>query len=214
MALLKQALGKQLREASRDRRTGHRRQVRRALLEAAAAVFLDTGYEALSMRRVALRAGYTATTIYRYFTDKDALLFAVVAEGFEAFGEALRAGRDAGGSPLDRIQSMGMAYVRFGLDHPGLYRVLFVQRPDFLTRPREGVQPLRVECFTLLREAVADAMAAGAAAPGDPVGVSMTLWAVVHGVTALATTMPGVTRAQAEHMAVEATSWCVEGIRP
>jgi hypothetical protein len=108
---------------------------------------------------------------------------------------------------------MGLAYVRFGLDHPALYRLLFIQRPDFLGRSRGDIQTLRVESFTLLRETVVSAMSAGAITAADAAAVSMSLWAVVHGVASLAITMPGVSRAQADQMAAQAVGWCVQGIR-
>jgi AcrR family transcriptional regulator len=199
--------------ASERRRIGHRDHVRKAIMAAAAKVFLEVGLEGFAMRKVAERVGYTATTIYRYFRDKDDLLFAVVSEGLTAFTAALREGRDEVADPLARIEGLGLAYVRFGLDHPELYRLLFIQRPDFLGRSRGDIQTLRVESFTLLREAVTVAMKAGVAAPGDAAGVSMSFWAVVHGVTSLAITMPGVSRAQADHMAAEAVGWCVSGMR-
>jgi AcrR family transcriptional regulator len=180
---------------------------------AAGSAFLELGYQALSMRKVAERAGYTATTLYRYFQDKDDLLFAMVSEGLSAFTRELREGRESGEEPLARIEAMGLAYIRFGLDHPALYRLLFIQRPDFLGRGRGDIQTLRVESFSLLRGAVAEAMSAGAAAHGDAAAVSMSLWAVVHGVTSLAITMPGVSRAQANQMAIEAVGWCLQGIR-
>ena len=199
--------------ASERRRKGHRGQVRKLLLDSAAAVFVEVGLEALSMRKVAERAGYTATTLYRYFEDKDELVFAMVSEGLAAFTAALREGRDGGDDPLSQIEGMGLAYVRFGLDHPTLYRLLFIQRPDFLGRPRGDVQTLRVESFSLLREAVSHAMGTGAAAPGDAAAVSISLWAVVHGVASLAITMPGVSRTQADQMAAQAVGWCIQGIR-
>jgi len=199
--------------ASARRRQGQRGQVRKAILDAAGAVFLEVGLEALSMRKVAERAGYTATTIYRYFGDKDDLLFSMVAESLSAFTAALREGREAGEDPLGRIEGMGLAYVRFGLDHPALYRLLFIQRPDFLGRFRGEVQTLRVESFTLLRETVVSAMSAGAVVADDAAAVSMSLWAVVHGVASLAITMPGVSRAQADQMAAQAVGWCIQGIR-
>lgn len=199
--------------ASQRRRQGQKSQVRKAILDAAATVFLDVGLDALSMRAVAERAGYTATTIYRYFADKDDLLFSMVAEGLAAFTTALREGRDVGEDPLSRIEGIGLAYVRFGLDHPALYRLLFIQRPDFLGRSRGDIQTLRVESFTLLREAVVSAMSAGAARADDAAAVSMSLWAVVHGVASLAITMPGVSRVQADHMAAQAVGWCIQGLR-
>lgn len=45
---------------------------------AAASLFTDEGYDETSTARIAKAAGVTATTIYWYFTDKDALLVAVL----------------------------------------------------------------------------------------------------------------------------------------
>jgi AcrR family transcriptional regulator len=206
-------VGDKVSMASQRRRKGHKSQVRKAILDAAASVFLEVGLDALSMRKVAERAGYTATTIYRHFTDKDDLLFSTVAEALGTFTAALREGRDGGDDPLARIEGIGLAYVRFGLDHPALYRLLFIQRPDFLGRSRGDIQTLRVESFTLLREAVVSAMSAGAVRADDAAAVSMSLWAVVHGVASLALMMPGVSRPQADQMAVQAVGWCIQGIR-
>jgi AcrR family transcriptional regulator len=51
-------------------------------VDAAGALFLEQGYERFSLRKVAERIGYSPTTIYLYFRDKDDLLFTVVDEGF------------------------------------------------------------------------------------------------------------------------------------
>jgi AcrR family transcriptional regulator len=48
---------------------------RQAILTAAGALFLEQGYERFSLRKVAERIGYSPTTIYPYFRDKDDLLF-------------------------------------------------------------------------------------------------------------------------------------------
>src|SRR5262245_54863454 len=78
-----------VRQASRARREQQKESLGRIILDAAGELFLEQGYEGFSMRRVAERIGYSATTIYRYYEDKDDFLFAVVNEGFSEFARKL-----------------------------------------------------------------------------------------------------------------------------
>src|SRR5919201_3552732 len=105
-----------LRRASRRRRAQEKLELRQAILAAAGELILEKGYEAFSLRQVAERIGYSATTIYLYYDDKDALVGAVVAEGFARFLRALEAVRTE--DPLGRIADLGRAYVRFARANP------------------------------------------------------------------------------------------------
>src|SRR5919112_3798302 len=104
-----------LREVSRRRRERQKDDLRRAILDAAAALFLEHGYEGLSMRQIAERIGYSATTIYRYYEDKDDLLFAIVQEGFLRFGQQLAKAAQSSDDPRERLPALGHAYIEFGL---------------------------------------------------------------------------------------------------
>ena len=75
----------------------------RVILDAATQLFLRHGYRDFSLRQVAAAIGYTPTTIYLYFEDKDDLLFHVAMEGFRHFGAMLQAGYDAGATPMERL---------------------------------------------------------------------------------------------------------------
>lgn len=177
-----------LREVSRRRRERQRDDLRRAILDAAGALFLEQGYEGLSMRQIAERIGYSATTIYRHYEDKDDLLRAIVEDGFRRFGAQLsRASRSAGDEdPLGRLRALGQAYVEFGLRNPVYYRLMFMQRHDILFESRAEETAPMIDSFAVLRQAVEGAMRAGALREGDPETTSTVIWAVVHGVTALA----------------------------
>ena len=73
------------RTASRKRREQDRLELRRRILKTAGEEFLKNGYDNFSLRRVAERIGYTPTTIYLHFRDKDDLLLATVQEGSQDF---------------------------------------------------------------------------------------------------------------------------------
>lgn len=177
-----------LREVSRRRRERQREDLRRAILDAAGALFLEQGYEGLSMRQIAERIGYSATTIYRHFEDKDDLLYAIVQDGFQRFGAQLqRAARAAeGGGPQERLRALGQAYVEFGLKNPVYYRLMFMQRHDILFESRAAETAPMIDSFAVLRQSVEAGMKAGVLRAGDPETTSTVIWAVMHGITSLA----------------------------
>lgn len=175
-----------LQEVSRRRREQERDNLRRAILDAAAGLFLEQGYDGLSMRQIAERIGYSATTIYRYYEDKDALLFAIVQEGFFRFGEQLEEAAQSSADPRERLAALGHAYIDFGLKNPAYYRLMFMQRFDFLFQRRTEQQAPMIDSFGVLRQAVEQAMRAGVLRLGDPETTSAVIWAVVHGITSLA----------------------------
>jgi AcrR family transcriptional regulator len=179
-----------VRQASLTRREQQKESLGRIILDAAGELFLEQGYEGFSMRRVAERIGYSATTIYRYYEDKDDLLFAVVNEGFSEFARQLTEAAENVSNPLKRLEALGQAYIRFGLDNPVYYQMMFMQRADLLfERRKEQTQPM-IESFDVLQRSVRAAMDAGVMKRGDVETYSRVIWSVVHGVTALALANP------------------------
>lgn len=192
-----------IQSASQERRERQKRDLRHAILEAAGKEFLEHGYEAFSLRRVAERIGYSATTIYLYFQNKDDLLLATVQDGFRSFDQALESAAAATPEPLERIEILGRTYIEFGLNNPELYRLMFMQRSDFYFMPKllgsgsteeaveqarknEGLEPTHhVIAQELLVQAVREAMVAGKICQGDPLIIADSLWAGAHGLVAL-----------------------------
>jgi AcrR family transcriptional regulator len=155
--------------------------VRGAILEAATALFVEKGPDALSMREVAGAIGYSATTIYLHFEDKNALMVAVCASGFEEFGASMEGAARSAASPYDGLRASAGAYVTFALDNPVLYDVMFV-------RPKEWAleAPGDPASFRGLTQVVGGAMAMGQLRAGDPREAAAVLWSVLHGVVSLA----------------------------
>jgi AcrR family transcriptional regulator len=186
-----------VRAASRERREVQKQELRGVILGAASELFLERGYDGFSLRAVAERIGYSATTIYLYFADKDELLFAVVDEGFQTFTAALTAAAESVSDPVGRLEAIGRAYVGFGLSHPAHYQLMFMQRPDFLLGYRPGECEPRIKGFGVLQQTVQEGIDAGVFPPGDAEAYSDALWAGVHGVVALAISIPVFDRGRA-----------------
>lgn len=179
-----------LRQAIRHRQAREKQELRQAILSAAGELFLEQGYERFSLRKVAERVGYSPTTIYLYFRDKDDLLFTVVEEGFERFSQQLATAAESQEDPWERLIALGRAYVAFGLQNPVYYQLMFMQRADFLMHPPVGESQPRIMSFRVLRQTVQQAIDAGVLRPGDAESYSDVLWALVHGIVSLAISMP------------------------
>jgi AcrR family transcriptional regulator len=185
MNMMKNTRAAKLKERSRLRRENEKLDLRRNIIDTAASLFVEKGYEDLSMRQIAERIGYSATTIYRFYDNKDALLSAIVDEGFKRFGKDLAASLD-GKDGTKGMRALGYAYVDFGLKNPAYYRLMFMQRADLLFEPRPDEPKAPIDSFGILNEAVKRAMDAGFFAQGDSLTVSKVIWAMMHGITSLA----------------------------
>lgn len=177
-----------VRAGSRLRRQDRRDALRESILRHAGDLFVDGGYESFSMRKVAERIGYSATTIYHHFRSKDDLFAALLGEAACWFHASLDQARKEATDPADAIACMGWAYVRFALDYPMHYRLLFLQRPDYLSE-REDMRFLSVHDPSKLVEAVQAYQAAGGFPDRDPRAVAHALWAMTHGLAQLGLTV-------------------------
>jgi AcrR family transcriptional regulator len=168
-----------------DREQGPRKggDVEAAILDAARTLLAEKGIAGLSMRTVAERVGVSATAIYHYFENKDALVGRLVQSGFRRFGTYLEeaAAREPSGS-YERVRALGEAYLRFALENQEYFRILFdIARdaPPSLDDLPEGGG------YGLLRAAVVEGMEAGTIRRADPDLLVMYLWSMVHGLVTL-----------------------------
>jgi AcrR family transcriptional regulator len=101
-------------------------QMREAIAAAARRVFLAEGYGSVSLRRLAGEVGCTPMALYTYYDSKLDILRRLWAEVFDAaFAEVERA-RTEGATPALQLKAMACAYVRYWLDHPDHYRLVFM----------------------------------------------------------------------------------------
>jgi Transcriptional regulator len=202
-----------LRKAVRHRQEQEKQELHQAILNAAGELFLEQGYERFSLRKVAERISYSPTTIYRYFRDKDDLLFAVVDEGFVQFVQQLAAVAESQEDPWERIIALGRAYVAFGLQNSMYYQLMFMQRADFWAHPPEGESQPRIASFQVLRQAVQQAIDAGILRSGDAQSYSDVLWAMMHGMVSLAIGMPEFDTSRLQRTMETAWQMACQGLR-
>jgi AcrR family transcriptional regulator len=166
----------------------HHGDLPRSLIQAGLQVLAERGVDALTLREVARRAKVSQAAPYHHFADKADLVSAIVQHGFEDFAGALRAGADAaGGDALQRLSGMGLAYVRFAVANPALFRLLF--RPELRGGTRdepaaEAMERAGSAAYQVFLDAVRAAVEEGSV-QGSVEDVAVAALSVVHGLSTL-----------------------------
>jgi AcrR family transcriptional regulator len=174
---------------SATRRKQQQDELRAKILDAARELFVAHGVEAVSMRKVAEKIGYTATTLYNHFEDKDALLYALCDADFGALHDSFsHIGRIA--DPIDRLRKLGKAYIEFALEYPSHYRFMFMTphpHRDQEECTESGRGDPDQDAYAFVRATLVEAFAAGLFRDDyqDPDLLSQVFWSGVHGVAAL-----------------------------
>jgi AcrR family transcriptional regulator len=173
----------------KERRERERTETREKILEAARELFINEGYEGVSMRQIAEKIEYSPTAIYVHFKDKDELFLEICHQDFQLLGRSMGALAQIA-DPVERLLRIGRAYIEFGLNHPNHYRRMFMT--PHLPVPKDAQEIMgkgnpEEDAYELLRATVAEALKAGAFREHlkDADLVAQTLWAGVHGVTSL-----------------------------
>jgi AcrR family transcriptional regulator len=156
---------------------------RERLTEVASRLFGERGYEGVTLRAIARELGCSPMTPYRYFRDKREIFAAVRGAAHARFAEAQERALASATNPLERLGALGSTYVRFALEDPRTYRLMFeLDQPD-----PDGFPSLRdaeMRSWAPLRSAVTEVIRSGLL-DGDPETVAHVFWAGVHGIVSL-----------------------------
>ena len=117
-----------------DKPAYHHGDLANALIAAALDAVEQNGPDAVSLRDIAQTLGVSRAAPYRHFADRDALLAAVAARGFEDLNVGYEAALAAEGDGREKLRAAGRVYLDFARRRPGLFRLMF--ESDFLGRDR------------------------------------------------------------------------------
>ncbi|MFC7329637.1 TetR/AcrR family transcriptional regulator [Marinactinospora rubrisoli] len=169
----------------------HHGDLRRTLLDAALVLIAERGVAAVNLRELARRAGVSHAAPAHHFTDKAGLFTAIATEGHMLLAQALSPASPEENGPgrgavapagetarLPALREMGARYVRFALDHPAHFDVMF--RPDLCRVDDPELAAARRRSGALLTRAL----------PGGPDGPHtrgylLAAWSAAHGFATL-----------------------------
>jgi AcrR family transcriptional regulator len=173
-----------------ERKERKRSELREQILAAARTIVFRDGIEALTMRKIADAIEYSPATIYLHFENREAIALALCREAsavlFAQVGETA-----AIADPAERLHRFGCTYVRYGIEHPQEYKLVFMTDSALMESVfDEAMTPddPASQAFDYLTAAVAEAQTQGAIRSIDPRIVAEALWCAVHGIVSLALT--------------------------
>lgn len=171
-----------------ERRERERAELKDKILLAARELFVEEGYEAVTMRKIAERIEYSPTALYLHFETKDEILRALCDADFQALAGHFAA-IAAMADPIERLRAAGHAYVEFGLAFPNHYRLMFMT-----PHPHKEAEGSAIpkgdpdqDSYAFLKGILADCVAQGLFRPElqDVELLAQVIWAAVHGVVSI-----------------------------
>ena len=179
------------RSARKAKGDGHLR--RAEILEAAERIFVAEGYEGATIRKIADEVGVSSTALYMHFQDKGCILLEICERTLRLLYER---NREIAAKPLDpvvRVRMMLEAYMRWGMEHPNAYQLVYCGRPLSMV----GVGPwpedsrdIPTKCYDIFRDVVREIAAAARLRAGGPESAAQTLWMSCHGVVTMTAWRP------------------------
>ncbi len=189
--------------------------LRQEILDAARELFVTEGYENVSMRKIADRIGYSATTIYLYFDDKADLLREICETTFSRLADEIERSYEGSNGPIDRMRRGLLTYIRFGLENPHHYDVVFTSpkvrfmgASDYTFDGSMGER-----AFETLLSTVRECIEAGVIRRNDVALTAQTLWAGIHGVTSLLIAHPSFPFVDRDLLTASVVDTMMEGLR-
>ncbi|MCC6984239.1 MAG: TetR/AcrR family transcriptional regulator [Bauldia sp.] len=206
-------------ETRKRKPRGHGHERRGEILAVAKELFASEGFETVTTRKLAERAGISQTGLYVYFQSKEEIMEALCRE---AFGHLIagmqKAARETPLGP-ERLKRLGEAYIAFGLDYPEEYQLVFMSSLDgtpFIEQKDFGLpfeeQPPGMQAFLICYEQICELAAAGFLKRDDTLVVTQTVWMASHGLVSLLIARPQFPWADKKALIASVTETLVAGL--
>lgn len=200
---------------TKERREREKENLRQEILDAARQLFLQNGFENVSMRQIAEKIEYSPTTIYLYFADKSELFQSLCAETFAKLEGELAAIAQNDDDPALCLRKGAEAYIRFGLRYPHHYQLVFMTAHP---HKEAEVQDFRItgasgeRSFQYLLKIISQGIEQEKFRRVDPMMLAQTAWATMHGITSLLITMKEFPWVDREALIGSAVETLVRGV--
>ncbi len=158
--------------------------MRKLILNTAMKLFLDEGFENITIRRIAEKIEYSPATIYLYFKDKDEILYTLHNEGFEELYRRQQTTLSIK-DPLARLRKQGELYISFALENPEYYDLMFILRGPAKKIAEKNERDIGLRSYEFLKKNVEECMEAGLLPRTDVEIAAFSLWSQVHGIASL-----------------------------
>ena len=170
-----------------ERKEKQKQDIKKMILDASMKLFVEEGFDNVTIRKIADLIQYSPTTVYLYFKDKNEIFFYLHQLGFEKMIE-LNQNLAGIANPLMRLYKMGENYIQFGMTHQEFYDVMFIQRApmECLSTMENCEWSAGDSAIGSLRTLLEECMDKGLIQKAPVEVVAMAIWGLVHGMVSLA----------------------------
>jgi len=170
-----------------ERKEKQKQDIKKMILDASMKLFIEQGFENVTMRKIADLIEYSPTTVYLYFKDKNEIFFHLHELGFQKMLE-MNSNLPGIKNPLMRLYKMGENYINFGMQNQEFYDVMFIQRApmEALERMENCDWSLGDTAIGALQVLLQECMEKGLIQKAPVEAVAMAIWGMVHGLVSLA----------------------------
>jgi len=165
-----------------ERKEQEKSEMRGLILKTAMNLFLEKGFENITIRNIAEKIEYSPATIYLYFKNKDEILYTLRREGFEKLFEHQVSSLKLN-DPLKRLHKHGEAYIQFALENPEYYDLMFIMRGPVKMETNDC--DIGLMSYELLKTNIKECMDAGLFQGTNIDVAAFSLWSYVHGIASL-----------------------------
>lgn len=171
----------------KNSKTKRKEDIKLLILEAARKLFLEQGFQATSVRKIAAEIGYSPTTIYLYYKDKNDIIYALHQEGFSLLRMKLTALAHVE-NPFERLKALGYSYLMFAKDYPDYYELMFMLKEPMQYLDNESEKEIWEggrQVYAFIVSTIEECQEEGYFYSINPNEVALQAWSVVHGLCSL-----------------------------
>jgi AcrR family transcriptional regulator len=170
--------------AIKERKEREKQEMRNLIIESATQLFLKQGYDKTSIRIIADDIEYSPATIYLYFKDKDEIFYVIHENAFDILDKELRK-HDVIADPFERLLAIGRTYIKFGLENPDYYDLMFIMRAPMQQIKNEEKWKAGECAFGYLISTLEACLEQNNIRQADLHVTAIMVWSFVHGLVSL-----------------------------
>ncbi len=169
--------------------------IRNSIIDESMKLILEKGFANMSLRKLADRVGMSATNLYYYYASKDEIYLNIQIKGFRLLREALEAVPLSEKNPLETLDKMIKAYLKFGFSNPDYYQIMLnSDTPRYLEYKdkNQSIEPVALEAKQMAIKAISVPLVAigrlseqGRLAEQDISFRAYQMWVTLHGIVTL-----------------------------
>jgi AcrR family transcriptional regulator len=171
--------------ALQNRREREIVEMRQLIVDAAIKLFIEEGYEKVSIRSIAQRIQYAPGTIYLYFKDRDALFFAMHEWAFKKLMVVFETNLRGINNPIEKLRAMSATYVNFSFKNPELYDLMFILQEPMCAEENAENWACGLAVFKILQDIIDKSFEQNLLKGDSAPMISFMFWSSLHGMVSL-----------------------------